>query len=49
MENEVEKQFLKDIGKLNMTILRDDGVCRYAYIWCCYAISWGIQQYDAGL
>ena len=27
--------------------LPDGKVYSYHFIWCCYAIVWGIQQYDA--
>jgi hypothetical protein len=32
---------LQDVWEIDMTVYS------YHFVWCCYAIAWGIQQYDA--
>lgn len=38
---EVDGFTFQDVWEIDMTVYS------YHFIWCCYAIAWGIQQYDA--
>lgn len=44
-----EDRFLNDVKDHKISIVKDDGgteIYTFHYIWCLFAIVWGISQYD---
>jgi len=49
MKNDcAEEGFLSNVEEHEINIIRNDGVNRHTfhYVWCLYAIAWGIQKFD---